>query len=575
MVKKYLLYISTFAGRDIIFTCAVLLALGLMEGIGLMMIIPFLAIIGIHEQEITDNPITLQLARFAEATGVSLNLVSLLIIFVLLISLREYVVKLQTIQSNHLQQKIVNQFRRKLYTALIYSNWLFFTRERSSDMTHALTQDINRIGLLVLTSIRMISTTVIATVYLVSSLLVSFEMTLITILSAMLLLWAGRKKFKTAHYFGEIFTQYNNKMYALIGESLAGIKTAKCFSAESQQLKDFTNNLDELYQVQSDTSKSRANAKMIFGLGTAIILASFLLVAVKFLQLPAISILVLVFLFSRLSPKVSALQQDFLRLLNTLPALKSYDRLLLRANAHNEQQTNRDSLAAPKKFITLEKINFSYAEPAIQAQAQANTLTDINIEIPIGQSIAIIGSSGAGKSTITDILMGLVYPSSGAVCLDGHKLSQQQLIQWRKQIAYVPQDPHFLHDSIRNNLLWSKPDATEQALMAALTQANALNFVMALPLGLDTVIGDRGICLSGGECQRLAIARALLPDPTLLILDEATSALDDENQKNIMQQLTALKGKLTLVMITHRLSTLPDIDVIYEISDGKVLSPLK
>jgi len=166
--------------------------------------------------------------------------------------------------------------------------------------------------------------------------------------------------------------------------------------------------------------------------------------------------------------------------------------------------------------------------------------------------------------------MGLVYPSSGAVCLDGYKLTQQQLIQWRKQIAYVPQDPHFIHDSIRNNLLWSEPNTTEQQLLKVLKQANALDFVTALAHGLDTVIGDRGICLSGGERQRLAIARALLPNPTLLILDEATSALDDGNQKSIMQLITQLKGKVTVVMITHRLSNLHDFDLIYRIDKGRV-----
>lgn len=568
MIKRYLAYIATIAGKDILFSAMVLLALGLTEGIGLMMIIPFLAIIGVAEHQITDNPITLKLTSFAQDAGVSLNLVSLLIVFVLLIATRECFIRMQTIQSNHIQQKIINQFRHKLYTTLVYSNWLFFTRTRSSDMNQVLTQDINRIGLMVLIIIRMTSAAVIATVYLTSALLVSFNMTLITMASSILLLWISRKKFKQAHHFGEIYTQYNNKMYALVGDSLAGIKTSKCFSAENRQIEDFVKNIDGLYNVQSETSKSRANAKMTFGLGTAIILASFLVIAIELLQLTPISVLVLVFLFSRLSPKISTLQQDFLRLLNTLPALKSYDSLLLSAKAHDEKQTSTLPLAVPNQSISLNKVNFSYH--LASNENQSNTLTDIQIDIPIGQQIALIGPSGAGKSTIADILMGLVYPSSGAVCLDGHKLTQQQLLQWRKQIAYVSQDPHFIHDSIRNNLLWSEPNATEQQLLKALKQANALSFVMALPQGLDTIIGDRGICLSGGERQRLAITRALLSEPTLLILDEATSALDDENQNTIMQLLTQLKGKVTLVMITHRLSNLHDFDLIYRIDKGRV-----
>lgn len=575
MIKQYLIYIFTVAKRDILFAVMVLLTLGLMEGIGLMMIIPLLSIIGIAEQEIVDNQITLYLSNLADAAGVSLNLVSLLVAYVLLISTREYFIKLQTIQSNHIQQKLINLFRQRLYTALVYSNWLFFTSERSSNMTQALTHDINRIGLMVMITTRMMSTLVIASVYLVSSLIVSFEMTLITMASALVLLWVSRHKFKAADQFGQTFTQHNNKMYALIGESLAGIKTAKCFNAEQAQIKDFGRNLDDLYHVQSETCKSRANAKIIFGLGSAVILASFLFTGVEFLQLSATSILLLVFLFSRLSPKVSMLQQDFLRLLNTLPALKSYHRLLSDAQAHNEKQTNTLPLSVPVDLIALSNVNFTYQQSTTQEcvnEVKPNTLTDIQLNIPIGQSIAIVGPSGAGKSTIADLLMGLIYPTRGSVCLDGKALNKQQLIQWRKQIAYVSQDPHFLNDSIRNNLLWCKPAATEQELTNALQRASALDFVMALPQGMDTIIGDRGNCLSGGERQRVAIARALLFEPTLLILDEATSGLDDKTQKNIMAQLMLLKGKVTLVMITHRLSILQAFDQIYMMDSGTIKS---
>ena len=565
MVKKYLAHFTAVAGKDIFMAAMVLLALGLMEGIGLMMIIPFLAVIGISEQQINDNPVTVKWFELAESSGLPLNLVSLLVFFVLLIALREYVVRLQSIQTNHIQQKIINHFRSQLYRALVYSNYLFFTRERSSEMTQTLTADINRIGLMVLIAIRMASTGVLALVYFVGSLLVSIEMTLITMASALLLLWASRDKFTAAHRFGGVFTDFNNKIYALIGESLTGIKTAKCFSAEHRQVDDFNAGLDGLYQLQSETNKSRANAKLTFGLGTAIVLAVFILVAVEWLNLSSVSILLLVFLFSRLSPKVSTLQQDFLRLLNTLPALESYDQLLIRAKTAQEQTTDADNgvVAAPKQSIALRQLSFSYVN-------NTDTLTDIELNIPVGQSIAIIGPSGSGKSTIADILMGLIFPKQGGLYVDGYQLNQQQLLQWRKHIGYVPQDTHFFHASIRDNLLWSEPEASEEQLIEALIKANALDFVMALPQGLDTLIGDRGICLSGGERQRLALARALLTQPTLLILDEATSALDENNQTIIMEQLNQLKGQLTMVMITHRLTTLNNVDVIYRLADGKL-----
>ena len=574
MVKKYLAYFTAIAGRDILLAILVLFVLGLMEGIGLMMIIPLLSIIGITEQEIINNQITLKLTQLADFVGVSLSLVSLLIAFVLLMSAREYFLRLQTIQGNHIQQKVVNRFRQRLYESLVYSRWLFFTCERSSDMTQTLTQDINRIGMMVMFMIRMMSTAVIASVYLISSMIVSFEMTLITVGSALVLLWLSRHKFKVAEGLGSAFTKHNNQMYALISEGLGGIKTAKCYGAEQRQVEDFSENLDKLYEIQDETCKSRANAKIMFGLGTALILAGFLYIGVEFLQLSATSILLLVFLFSRLSPRVSMLQQDFLRLVNALPALEAYDQILSRAQKQSEKQISRLSLSAPLKSIALQNVNFSYQHCVSSKDVKdskeipPNTLIDIQLNITIGQSIGIVGPSGAGKSTFADILMGLIQPTSGYVCLDGNKLSQEQLILWRKQVAYVSQEPHFLHDSIRNNLLWCKPTATEQELLSVLERSCALSFVMKLPQGLDSPIGDRGNCLSGGERQRLAIARALLFEPTLLILDEATSGLDERTQHSVMEQLMLLKGKVTLVMITHRLSILESFDAVYMMDSG-------
>lgn len=568
MLKKYLNYTLSIVGKDIIFSAVGLLALGLTEGISLIMIIPLLTIIGLTEQQISHNPITITLTNFANASGLPLNLLSLLIIFVILISIRECLVKQQTVQNNQIQQKIVNAFRLKLFKALAYSNWLFFSRTRHSSMTQTLTLDINRIGLLVIIVIRIISTLVIAGVYLIGSFIVSLEMTLITIASVMLLLWFGRNKLKDAHQFGGIQTNHHNKMYFLISECLAGIKTSKCFNGENRQVEDFADNIDSIHHIQSKTCKSRAHTKFMFGIGTAIILTTFLFIAIELLQLQAFSILALVFLFSRLSPKVSSIQQDLLRLLNTLPALNAYDTLLTQAIANNETLTNNKPLRAPHRFIALENINFSYSSTNnINA---VNTLKDINLHITIGQIIAIVGASGAGKSTLADLLMGLIYPQSGEINLDGNPLSQEQILQWRKHIAYVPQDTHLFHDSVSNNLLCSKPDATKQQLLTVLKQANAFNFVMALPQGLDTSVGDRGVNLSGGERQRLALARALLSQPTLLILDEATSALDEENESEILQIIKQLKGKITVVIITHRLSSLQDVDQIYVMNNGKI-----
>lgn len=183
----------------------------------------------------------------------------------------------------------------------------------------------------------------------------------------------------------------------------------------------------------------------------------------------------------------------------------------------------------------------------------------------------IVNPSGAGKSTFADLLMGLLSPSSGELLVDDVPLSPERLQAWRNQIGYVAQETFLFHDTVRANLVWASPGADDGAVWRALEQAAAADFVRALPAGLDTIVGDRGVLLSGGERQRLSLARALLRQPQLLILDEATSSLDSENERRIQAAIDHLHEQTTIVVITHRLSTIRNADMIYVVERGRVV----
>ncbi len=164
-------------------------------------------------------------------------------------------------------------------------------------------------------------------------------------------------------------------------------------------------------------------------------------------------------------------------------------------------------------------------------------------------------------------------PDKGSIRIDNHPLLPEDQYQWRRAVAYVPQDTFLFHDSIRHNLLWANANATESDLIEVLKLAAADEFVAKLPQGIDTVIGDRGIRLSGGERQRIALARALLAKPLLLILDEATSALDMEHERRIQQAIKSLHGELTIIIIAHRLSTIQHADRILAVENGRLIEP--
>jgi ABC-type multidrug transport system fused ATPase/permease subunit len=185
--------------------------------------------------------------------------------------------------------------------------------------------------------------------------------------------------------------------------------------------------------------------------------------------------------------------------------------------------------------------------------------------------LAVVGRSGAGKSTLVHTLLGLVEPNTGSIRLDNYDLESTPLRAWRRTIGYVPQETILFHASIRDNLTFSNPDASEAQIKAAARRAHAEEFIAACPKGFDTIIGDQGAKLSGGQRQRLGIARALLTNPVLLVLDEAMSALDAESEVELMNTLEELRGRMGILLIAHRLAAVRSADTICVFDEGRIV----
>ena len=214
--------------------------------------------------------------------------------------------------------------------------------------------------------------------------------------------------------------------------------------------------------------------------------------------------------------------------------------------------------------IAVEAITFQYP-------GQTPVLTEVTMEIRKGSLVALVGESGAGKSTLSDLLMGFHPPAAGRITVDGVPLECLDIRSYRQRIGYVPQESVLFNQSIRDNLRWARPEATEAEIADACRRANAEEFIQRFPQGCDTVVGDRGVRLSGGQCQRLALARALLRRPELLILDEATSALDTESERLIQRALESAARDTTVLVIAHRLSTIVNADYVYVLSQGRMV----
>ena len=254
--------------------------------------------------------------------------------------------------------------------------------------------------------------------------------------------------------------------------------------------------------------------------------------------------------------------------------VNGYDEALLQAAPMSDilmkpitvfDKPNATAYTIKHPTINLEAMSYSYKDGG------EKVLNDVTLSIPTGQKVGLVGHSGAGKTTLTHLLLRFADVTDGAILIDGKDIRDYTQHSLRQQIAYVPQEPMLFHRTLRENISYGKLDATEAEIITAATQANAIEFIRQLPDGLDTLVGERGVKLSGGQRQRIAIARAILKDAPILILDEATSALDSESEKLIQTALKKLMEGRTSIVIAHRLSTIATLDRIIVLDQGKIV----
>lgn len=532
----------------------------LTQGIGLLLIIPLLAVIGVGD---SGSTVTRETSRIFHALGLPLTLSTMLLLFVSLIailaSLRLLLTKLQLRMTHGFSLHL----KTTLFQAISRSNWLTMVESRSSDLVQALTFDTLRIGHGVRVCLTIITSTLLLTGYLIVSAFLSWQMTLVALISILLL---GI----LAHPFLGRTARRANKAHksmlefqSIVQEALAGLKSTiafgladKCEEHFSLQAKDIR---DKLISVEGN----KAWNTLITQIGSAVLLALFVLVAHTMFSMTTAKILVMTLIITRTLPTLGTLQNQWHQLADILPVLSTFMGYVHRfASTQEGDDYQQLSPLILKQGLQFDKVSFAYKNKRV--------LKDLCLTLPAKTTTALIGPSGSGKTTIADMVLGLLTPSAGQVLVDGLPLEGTKLREWRAAIGYVPQGAHLLHDTIRANLLLIRPDADEEAMRQALEMA-ACDFVFALPEGLDTVIGDNGTRLSGGEHQRISLAQALLREPSMLILDEATSHLDSESENTILQSVDALSDQMTILVIAHRLSTVRNADQILVIENGNII----
>jgi ATP-binding cassette subfamily C protein len=536
----------------------------LTEGVGLLILIPLLQLIGIDVQQGSAGLVARQVAAAFGWLGLPMNLISVLVLYVGLIAGDALLRRWQTVTYCSLQVGLTAHLRKRLHQVVTRASWVQLTRCRASDLTHAMMSQVERVGHGTHGVLSMARDLMLTAVYVGVTFYVSPPVTALVVAAGLLLLLLIGRQARTASRLGEALTRVGGEAYRAVMEHLGGIKMAKSYGAEERSIRLFGELADTVAGTNLRAATSQADAKLRFDIGAALVLGVVLYGAIAVLHTPAAVILVLLVAFARVLPLISGLAQSVQQLLHMLPDLTAVLALETRLAPSAEADAAPRALVRLRQAVRLDSVSFRYEGAAAPA------LASVSLTIPVGQTTAIVGPSGSGKSTLADLVLGLLVPQQGRVLVDETPLRPPLLPAWREQIGYVPQDSFHFHDTVRANLLWARPQASETDLREALEIA-AAGFVASLPQGLDTVLGDRGILLSGGERQRIALARALLRRPLMLILDEATSSLDSENERRVQEAIERLHGRLTILVITHRLTTVRLADSIHVLEGGRLV----
>ncbi|MCC5879144.1 MAG: ABC transporter ATP-binding protein [Idiomarina sp.] len=521
----------------------------LSAGVGILFILPLISVLGFAGDAASEHPITHWVAAGFSTLNIPLTLFSMLVVYLMLITLVATIRAYTMILSASVQQRYTHQLREHMYQWVMRARWHVLNQYSLADLGYLLNGQVSQIGRLSQLTFQFLSQILLTLGFFTVALIVSWQMTVMALLfivvSSVLLI----PLYKRTLGSGRTQLHENQRLFKAVTEHLHSLRMIKLFGAETRFAKALSGTSQKLEQQQIRLTKINALTSWLLTVIAAVLVAGFFYVSITVIGSDVAELIVLVVVLARMLPLLSSVQKTVQQALHAIPASAAARVVVNQLVTAQEPEllSSSDSIILTE-HCQLRNITFRYAG------ATAPLLTGFSCDIPVNQVTALTGPSGVGKSTVADLLAGLQTAEQGELTIDGQVLNAAQTMAWRHSVAYVVQEPLLFDDTIYNNLAWVRDTVTDAEIEQALRDAAAWDFVQSLPAQLHTRVGDHGRQLSGGQRQRLAIARALLRKPQLLILDEATNALDQANEALVKETIQSLRGKLTVVVISHQAS---------------------
>jgi len=445
----------------------------------------------------------------------------------------------------------------------LLSSWSFSLKQKMGTIFNTQVRDIQQSCLLLSCVAQIIQSFSGFLMYLLVAVNISPTMTSYTLGGGVVLVFLLRPFLRRAQSIGKQGAKVEKQFAQFLNEHIIGMKSIKAAGVERDAIADGNSHIGLLRSLSIRQAFIRSVGSSFFQPFSLILVVVLYLLTYQTAEFSIVSFAASLYLIQKIFTYLESGQNALQSVSELVPYAQNVTEFKHNLDLHRESSSG-DKPFVFKKEIVFKEVSFSYDE-------SKTILDNVDFSIKTGETVGLIGPSGAGKTSVADLILRLFKPNAGSLLLDGVPSESIALEEWRKHIGYVSQDVFLLNSTIEENIRFYNKKLTVEEIENAAKQANIYDFIKGLPEGFDTVTGDRGVMLSGGQRQRIALARALASKPALLILDEATSALDHESEKLIRESIRALHGKVTVLIIAHRPSTVAEADNILVLSHNHIV----